>query len=692
MASGIVESTNQDSSQQPQQPGQGRNRLVQRLLGASNDLPRFMHDLLTTMITVVAGTEAAGFVIERKQIPTDAAVAENVDGAEAQPQEGGTDEQGQPQPAEQPALPPTPTLQLLVRPIVHIRDDDSDAETKAMAMRAFQEQVIECIQQNKDEVVEVAQPDAGEPQFCLVTLLRSEGVVLAVAAVITRARDMERARQRLNSMQVIAGYFEVFGLRRHVDQARAIAVSHQNVLQLATAVGTADGFESAAMNLCNELAQRSGARRVSLGWMKGSHIRVRALSHTEKFDKKQELIVQVERTMEECVDQEETVRYDCDGQRSHNVTRAAEQLSRMQGGNSILSFPLRRKDEVLGVLTMEFAPPGKLPDQMVEALAVAADVLTPQLRDRYENDRWLPVKFGHSIQYVTALAIGRKHMLPKVVIVAVLGLVAFITFYKPMYHVSAPFNFTSIGKRPISIPFDGRIEAIGINHRTNKIWMAGDEVKKDDVLASMNVDQLQDELYAAKGEEQAALAAKDAASALLYRDPSKGGEMREAEEKAKSAHAKVELYNLQIGEATMKADTDGVIVRADELDSKRNLRVKEGDILMEIAPSKAFRPELAVSEKDIQDIIEGGKQQVEFAATSFPGDEIIGHIDRVAAPGEAKEGDNVFKVYATIDKGQLRSWIRQGMAGEARVDVGKRRLVWIWTHRLIEFLQLKLWM
>jgi multidrug efflux pump subunit AcrA (membrane-fusion protein) len=154
---------------------------------------------------------------------------------------------------------------------------------------------------------------------------------------------------------------------------------------------------------------------------------------------------------------------------------------------------------------------------------------------------------------------------------------------------------------------------------------------------------------------------------------------------------------LQIGEATMKADTDGVIVRADDLDSKRNLRVKEGDILMEIAPTTTFRAELAVSEKDIQDIREanvqpGNPQKVEFAATSFPGDEIIGHIDRVAAPGEAKEGDNVFKVYATIDKGQLRSWIRQGMAGEARVDVGKRRLVWIWTHRLIEFLQLKLWM
>jgi hypothetical protein len=35
---------------------------------------------------------------------------------------------------------------------------------------------------------------------------------------------------------------------------------------------------------------------------------------------------------------------------------------------------------------------------------------------------------------------------------------------------------------------------------------------------------------------------------------------------------------------------------------------------------------------------------------------------------------------------------RPGMAGEARVDVKHRPLIWIWTHRLIDFLRLKLWM
>ena len=48
-----------------------------------------------------------------------------------------------------------------------------------------------------------------------------------------------------------------------------------------------------------------------------------ALSHTEEFDKKQELIVQLQKVMEECMDQEALVQYDPNGKSSDNVTRDA---------------------------------------------------------------------------------------------------------------------------------------------------------------------------------------------------------------------------------------------------------------------------------------------------------------------------------------------------------------------------------
>src|SRR5437879_5664234 len=81
MASGIVETSSSSSSQeqeqqqQSQQPGQGRSKLVQRLLGSSANLPQFINDLLQTMAVVVAGTEAAGFLVERQQLQVPAETA-----------------------------------------------------------------------------------------------------------------------------------------------------------------------------------------------------------------------------------------------------------------------------------------------------------------------------------------------------------------------------------------------------------------------------------------------------------------------------------------------------------------------------------------------------------------------------------------------------------------------------------------
>jgi len=236
VASGIVESNEKESEQANPAPSPQANRsqLVQRLLNSSNDLPMFVNDLLTTQAVTVAGTEAAGFLLERG--------AENTVG---------------------------------MRLISHIRPDSSSPETRAAAVNAFQDLIRPCLAQNRDGAIEIGAPaDGGEAQFCLVTLLRAEGDVVAVSAVVTRCMNTERARQRLMSMQLVAGYFELYTLRKNSDQSRLVAQSHQHVLQLATSVATAEGFESAAMNLCNELATRSGASRVSLGWLKGRNIKI----------------------------------------------------------------------------------------------------------------------------------------------------------------------------------------------------------------------------------------------------------------------------------------------------------------------------------------------------------------------------------------------------------------------------------
>jgi hypothetical protein len=35
--------------------------------------------------------------------------------------------------------------------------------------------------------------------------------------------------------------------------------------------------------------------------------------------------------------------------------------------------------------------------------------------------------------------------------------------------------------------------------------------------------------------------------------------------------------------------------------------------------------------------------------------------------------------------------MRPGMQGTAKIDAGRARVIWIGTHKLIDFLRLKLW-
>jgi RND family efflux transporter MFP subunit len=562
-----------------------------------------------------------------------------------------------------------------LKAIAHIRPDESDAETRAQALDAFRDIMRQCVEQGKDGAIQIeGTNDGSESQFCLITLLRNEGNVVAASAVITRARDTERAQKLLTPMQLVAGYFGLYTLRRRDEQSRSVAQSHQHVLQLLTSVATAEGFESAAMNLCNELATRTGAARVSLGWLKGNHIKLRALSHTEEFDKKQELSVQLVKVMEECVDNDEIVQFEPEGTSSNAVTREAQILSRSQGGETILSLPLRRNGEIVGVATLEFASNQRIGPQAATGLAVAVELLAPQLYDRYQNDRYLITKAGLSVQDVARKTWGPKYWLAKTIVaVSILAVILLFTI-RPMYHVSSPFVFTPIQRAAISAPFDGELRDV--------LAIPGKEVKKGDVLLRFDSRQLEDELSKALQKMN-----EEAININRYRsDDSKAAERKVAEAAFKAAESQASLVEKRIAQAEVKAPIDGVVLTGD-LEHKRGQVFRLGDALMEVGQPGSLKAELHVAERDIQDVRIGARG--ELATTSSPTEKVPFLVERIVPSTEPKEGANVFKVYAKLDHIN-GDWL-PGMAGEARIDFEKRSLAWIWTHRFIDFVRIKLW-
>jgi len=653
--------------QQEQQAAVARSRLVQKLLAPTPDLKQFLYDLAYTQAVVVAGTEAAAFMLI-------------------------VDEQNQ------------GTLD----EVAHIRPDGSPQDVRLAAMKAFREIAASCIREGKDGAVEVAPADNNfERQYCLVTLLRTEGRIVAATAVITRCRDDARAQQRLDVMQVVAGYFDFQMLRRSVDTMKIMTQTQQDVLQYAAAVGTSSGYQNAVNNLCNEIASRAGAVRVSMGWVQGlsaPKIKLKGLSHTEQFDKKQELSVQIIKVMEECFDQDEVVQFapGVEAANTANITRESAALSRMEGNNRILSVPLRRKvsvvnsseyeSNIVGVLTMEF-PPNKVPTEYeITNLVAAAEMLGPYLFDRFQNDRWLPVKAGISARETWKLGVGPRYWLAKLLIIAGLAFVGFIVFYSPMHRVKAPFEFGVVEKRIITAGVEGIIQEVKVR--------PGDLVKTGDVLVKFKDDEV-----AARRFASLAKAAMSEQQARIYEnDPEKKSEsiaLAQLERKKREeALAEVKLADIQLEKLTVRATINGRIDQGD-LRDKIGSSVKQGEQLMLISDPDTMRVEISLNERDVQRVRDPsmGEQTIGSIKTASRPD--IKHkvkVDRIVPSGQAKEGTNVFTVYASIDKSDpntndeiLSQW-RPGMKGEVALDDKPRPLIYQWTHRLVDWLRLELWL
>jgi RND family efflux transporter MFP subunit len=371
------------------------------------------------------------------------------------------------------------------------------------------------------------------------------------------------------------------------------------------------------------------------------------------------------------------------GTSSQNVTRAAADFSRTQGGNAILSLPLRREAEIIAVLVLEFLPNARLAPQAMGSLTVAADILAPQLYDRYQNDRWLITKTGLSIKALAEKAIGPQYMLAKTISTAVAIGLFIVCVFKVTYHVAAPFQFSPVAKTTLSCPVDGYIQTVYVR--------PGSVVHKGDKLLQLRTVDLEKKLHQAEADAKRARADAMKDQSDAREDPTKMGDYEVHYAQELSAEAEAQLDQLEIDESTIRAPADGLVLTGD-LEDKVNSFMKQGDELFTFQATDRLRAELSVAENDIQDVIRYGVHHGGMlATTSLPREKYPFTIERVDPMGEPKDGANIFKVYATLPESADHPEWRPGMEGEARINIKPRHIVWIWTHKFVDWLRLKTW-
>jgi RND family efflux transporter MFP subunit len=520
---------------------------------------------------------------------------------------------------------------------------------------------------------------SGEQRFAVAPLKPEPGDTLALAVLRVAGSDGATILEKLSLALRIPERFE---MGRLLSAARHDASRLANALDLMALLNGHARFGAAAMALCNELVTRFGCERVSLGWMEKNCIVVKAMSHTEKLEPKMDAVQQLCALMEEACDQEEEILWPRpEGQAF--ITRDHEIYARAQGAAFLATLPLfspvlsdqteGEAPQPIGALTAER---GRSPFSIEElrTLRLMLDQAARPLADLHRADGWFGARWAAAARTVAGKALGPEHTWWKLLGVALgIGLVI-VAFCSKDYRIEGTFALKTDAMAHLSAPFEGHLESVSAK--------PGDLVKSGATLVTLDRRELLLQKEAAVAER-----GRHVADALKAESSGDVAGMRIAQAREAQARAQTDIVSDRLARAEVKAPFDGVVVEGD-LREKIAAPVQKGEVLVKIARIQDLYLVVEVPERDIQDVREGAAGHAAFS--SLPGKKFAILVERIEPLARSKEKGNLFSVRCRFTEA-ADDWWRPGMSGVARIDAGRRSLLWIGTHRTVDFLRMWWW-
>lgn len=498
------------------------------------------------------------------------------------------------------------------------------------------------------------------------------GELRGVAAFEIEERPKTELRSVMRQLQWGAAWIELILLRAEGRIDRDVARRTSFALDLVAGASEQDRLQGACQTVVTECASRLDCDRVSIGFVRHGAVRVQALSHSASFGKRMNLIRALEAAMAEAVDQRALVLYPPAERDDFQISRCQEVLVREHGSDAVLSVPFGSVHAIQGAMTFERTG-GSFSPVEVELFESAACVVGPVLEEKRKNDAWIVEKIWQSFITQASRLIGPRYAGRKLVLGILVVLAVFFSVATARYNVNAPATVEGEVRRAIVAPFDGYV--------LSESARAGDEVSRGEPLAVLDDSDLRLERvrwttlrreYAL--EYDRALAEGNRANANIAR-----ARMEQAE-------AQAELVESQINRARLESPFDGLVVSGD-LSQSVGSTVQRGQVLFEVAPLQSYRVIIEVDENDIREVETG--QRGTLLLSALPETPLPLVVERLTPVSEAREGRNFFRVEAKLANTTPR--LRPGMEGIGKLDAGERKLIWIWTHRLVDWLRVRAW-
>ena len=474
-----------------------------------------------------------------------------------------------------------------------------------------------------------------------------------------------------------AGWMADLFNQRELAAARTRLDESAFLFEVSLAVLAERDFRQAALVLVNKLAARFACHQVQLAMAEGSSLVTAAVSHSAWFDERTNLSSLALAAMTEAFDQRQPLCWpeaQAQASASAQLLVAHARYAQDSGSAALLSLPLMDSAAPpLGVLLFErssaFAPTEQ---RGLEALGA---VLMPVLEHKRARDESLAAHARRSLRHAVARTTDAAHPGLKLGAVLLLLLLLGAAFLPVDHRVAAPAVVEGAVQRAVVAPFEGYLRDAPAR--------AGDLVKQGQVLARLEDRELvlervrwESELEMAQRKEREAMAQSDRVNQRL------------SAAQGHQARAQLDLVLSRLARVQLTAPFDGVVVKGD-LSQQLGSPVELGKVLFEVAPLSRWRVMLKVDERDISHLHSG--QPGDLVLTGLPGQRWPFQVKTVTPVSVAEDGRNYFRVEADLGEAAGSQALRPNMEGVAKVTVGQRSLLWVWTHRFTDWLRLSWW-
>lgn len=417
------------------------------------------------------------------------------------------------------------------------------------------------------------------------------------------------------------------------------------------------------------LAQAYQLDRVFIGRGQQGAVKVCAVSHNVRFDSRSSLIKQVEAALEEAVTAQSPV---TESDLDHP---AVALLKRSQGMGPLIATPLPGDGgRAAAAMLIENESPADFTDEQIAAFNSFANLMGSVIQLREQAEQSVVARLLWDIRGFIAAVVGPQFLSVKIALSGFIILVATFAVLDGNYEVVVPATLEGRIQRAIVAPFAGYVK--------EQRAKAGDRVTEGQVVAVLDSRELeleQQRLLSTRDkivkQYRQALAALDQVDVRIYSS------------QVEQMNAQLELVRIQMARTRLTAPMSGIIIRGD-LSRSLGATVERGDLLFEVAPLDDYRLVLDVPENRITSLEPG--QTGYLVLNAFPDRRTGFRVEQIAGATEQPDGAITFRVVAAISDNDIDK-LRPGMSGIARVNAGERSMLWIYSHKIVDWVRLTWW-